>query len=221
MKKLLSRTLTMAVILSTASVLTVINACSKDNPESITPIVNLSQKYFSFSSEGGSESFSIESNIPIEVSAPEESWCTVSQEESASENTLQFRITVDSNLTYENRQTSIKVVGKDFSEILTVEQSRKAEEGNNADAGSIIKTLGLGWNMGNQMDAYNNGVSSETAWSNPKTTQEAFNKIAAAGIQTVRIPITWLGHIGDAPDYTIDEDWLNRVYEIVGYAENA
>ena len=30
-----------------------------------------------------------------------------------------------------------------------------------------------------------------------------------------------MGHIGDAPDYTLDQVWLNRVYEVVGFAENA
>ena len=37
----------------------------------------------------------------------------------------------------------------------------------------------------------------------------------------MRIPVTWLGHIGEAPDYTLDQVWLNRVYEVVGFAENA
>ena len=47
------------------------------------------------------------------------------------------------------------------------------------------------------------------------------NKVKAAGFSTVRIPVTWLGHIGAAPDYKIDEKWLNRVAEVVGYAEAA
>jgi endoglucanase len=30
-----------------------------------------------------------------------------------------------------------------------------------------------------------------------------------------------MGHIGEAPDYKIEESWLNRVAEVVGYAEKA
>lgn len=30
-----------------------------------------------------------------------------------------------------------------------------------------------------------------------------------------------MGHIGEAPDYKIDDAWLNRIYEVVGYAEKA
>lgn len=51
-------------------------------------------------------------------------------------------------------------------------------------------------------------------------TQELFNKIKAAGFKSVRLPVTWFGHIGAAPDYVID-DRLERVAEIVGYAEKA
>ncbi len=86
---------------------------------------------------------------------------------------------------------------------------------------AVRNAMGMGWNLGNQFDAYDNGVSSETAWSQPVCTQQTFNKVAAAGIKTVRIPITWMGHIGEAPDYKIDDAWLNRIYEVVGYAEKA
>ena len=85
----------------------------------------------------------------------------------------------------------------------------------------IVSALGMGWNLGNHMDAWLNEVANETCWGNPKTTQEAFNKIAASGIKTVRIPVTWMGHFGEAPDYEIESAWLDRVSEIVGYAEKA
>ena len=81
--------------------------------------------------------------------------------------------------------------------------------------------LGLGWNLGNQLDAINNGVSNETCWGNPRATQATFNGVRLAGFNSVRIPVTWQGHIGPAPDYKIEDAWMNRVYEVVGYAEKA
>lgn len=81
--------------------------------------------------------------------------------------------------------------------------------------------VGLGWNLGNQFDAHVNGVANETCWGNHATTQALFDKLRADGFHTVRIPVTWLGKVGAAPDYKIDEAWLNRVYEVVGYAEKA
>lgn len=85
----------------------------------------------------------------------------------------------------------------------------------------IAASMGLGWNLGNQLDAHNSGVANETAWGNKPATQALFDQVAAAGITTVRIPVTWMGNIGDAPDYTIDPAYLDRVAEVVGYAESA
>jgi endoglucanase len=91
------------------------------------------------------------------------------------------------------------------------------------DSLSYFKEEGIavGWNLGNALDAFNQGVSKETAWGNPRITQDIFDGVKAAGYDIVRIPITWMGHIGDAPDYHIDEDFLRRVAEVVGYAHNA
>ena len=85
----------------------------------------------------------------------------------------------------------------------------------------VALSLGVGWNLGNQMDAHANGVSNETCWGNPATTQKLFDTLKSRGFSTVRIPVTWMGHIGEAPDYKIQDKWLGRVVEIVEMAENA
>ncbi len=85
----------------------------------------------------------------------------------------------------------------------------------------IALSMGMGWNLGNQMDAWANNVANETCWGNPKATPQLFSKLKEAGVQTVRIPVTWLGKVGQAPNYTIDEAWLDRLAEIVGYAKEA
>ena len=46
-------------------------------------------------------------------------------------------------------------------------------------------------------------------------------KVKQAGFTSVRIPVTWLGKVGEAPHYHIDTDWMNRVAEVVEYAEKA
>lgn len=89
----------------------------------------------------------------------------------------------------------------------------------NNDAFNFVKTMRIGWNLGNALDSHNNDVSSETAWGNPKITQKIFRGVKMAGFEVVRIPVTWLGHIGNAPDYKIEDDFLNRVFQIVGYAK--
>ena len=85
----------------------------------------------------------------------------------------------------------------------------------------VFNAMGPGWNMGNHMDAISNGVSGETLWGNPKCTQSTFDGVKAAGFKAVRICVTWTGHIGDAPAYRIEDKWMDRVAEIIGYAEKA
>lgn len=81
--------------------------------------------------------------------------------------------------------------------------------------------LGLGWNLGNSLESYKNGRADETAWGNPPVTKEFWQTVKAVGFETVRIPISYLGHVGDAPDYRIEEAWLARIREVVDDAMDA
>lgn len=76
----------------------------------------------------------------------------------------------------------------------------------------VTKAMGLGWNLGNSLDA----IGGETAWGNPKTTKELIDKVHDLGFNTVRVPISWGKHMDG--NYTIDSAWLDRVQEVVDYA---
>jgi endoglucanase len=80
--------------------------------------------------------------------------------------------------------------------------------------------MGAGWNLGNSLEASSNGIPSETAWNNPVVTQDLIDRVKAAGFKTIRIPVSYLGHIGSGPNYAINSAWLNRVQEVVNYAYN-
>lgn len=89
----------------------------------------------------------------------------------------------------------------------------------------IIKSLRAGISIGNTLDAFDNSIKisdapdkTETSWGNPVITQELVDAYIEAGLNVIRIPVTWTGHFGDAPDYTIEEAWLKRVKEVVDYA---
>lgn len=92
------------------------------------------------------------------------------------------------------------------------------------DSQDIVKEMGIGWNLGNTLDAFNDTIPEgsttdvyETCWGNPVTTKALIDKIKDAGFKTVRIPITWGPHIGSAPEFKVSEDWMNRVQEVVDY----
>ena len=78
-----------------------------------------------------------------------------------------------------------------------------------------------GFNIGNSLDAHAHGEASETSWGNPRINQELMDGIKAAGFDIVRIPVTWIGHFGSAPDYRLNERYLRRVAQVVTMANNA
>jgi len=81
--------------------------------------------------------------------------------------------------------------------------------------------MGIGWNLGNNMDAHVNGVANETCWHDQPATQAVFDRLKSEGMHSVRIPITWMGHIGEAPEYKIEDAWINRVAELVEMGHKA
>lgn len=131
-------------------------------------------------------------------------------------------LTVSNNDSYESRTQEFGIICESEKLTITVKQSGKEyvpiEEN---DAVKLARRMGMGWNLGNQFDAYTNGVSSETCWGNPKCTKALFDNLASYGFKTVRIPITWQGHIGSAPSYTLDKAWLDRIAEVLSYAKSA
>ena len=155
-------------------------------------------------------------------------WCEVTAS-SVRNNACELTVNVSANDTYEPRSVQFSVVCADMKKYLKVNQAAAQEDLSFLDtpalpdnnAISLSRKLGYGWNLGNQMDAVVNGVSGETFWGNAKCTQTTFDNIKAKGFSTVRIPVTWMGHIGDAPDYAIEAAWLDRVAEIAGYAKAA
>lgn len=90
----------------------------------------------------------------------------------------------------------------------------------------FAKQIKVGWSLGNTLDATGADEDDddvtvkdfETSWGNPETTEEMILKLKEAGFNAIRVPVSWHQHLGDAPDYTIDSAWMDRVEEIVNYA---
>ncbi len=135
-------------------------------------------------------------------------------------------LTIAANTTYDPRTSEITVSATGVPSLkLTVNQEGKEVVVDptlpDNTAVAMAKKIGFGWNMGNQMEAHNDGNPSETAWTGVLCTQAALDAVAEAGLKSVRIPVTWINLIGPAPDYTLDETRLSRLKEIVGFAHNA
>lgn len=101
---------------------------------------------------------------------------------------------------------------------LDSEWSEDSKEMRDISSIDLVKEIKIGWNLGNTLDATGaDTVMSETTWGNPKTTKQLIDEIKAAGFNTLRVPTTWQSHIGPAPDYIVDTDWMDRVQEVVNY----
>ncbi len=178
--------------------------------------------------EGGEVTVTVKSHrVPTAKSA--DSWATRKSSD-RKDDLSTFIFTVAAN-DGDARSTTITFSAGDLTATTTIEQLAAVQIeptplplpslddiDNSVD---FARALAMGWNLGNQFDAQNNGVASETAWGNQPTTPQLFQALAAAGFRAVRIPVTWLGHFGDAPDYALDQAWLDRIDEVIGYAREA
>lgn len=203
--------------------------CGKGSvdPTPVTPTAptSITLSPTSILAEQGVKSYSLTITAPARPTLTFPAWITMT-DGTYKDYKITVTLNVAENDSYEVRSGDVVVKSTGVADVtLKVTQAGKTvipdpTLPDNAAVAQAMK-LGLGWNMGNQLDAINNGVSGETVWGNPLCTQDTFNGVKAAGFTSVRIPVTWMGHIGEAPDYLIDEDLMERVYEVVGYAENA
>ena len=212
-------------------------SCGPEGPQTTDPVkLAVDKTSLEFAAEGGEQTFTVTASEQLYL-VPGDGWVSVKKGTKSADHKTVVTVTVQKNTVAAVRETRISVVAGEEKMYVEVSQeagdpSTGGGDSGNGD-GSVVpenngnlawqfaERLGIGWNLGNHFDAHNNGVSGETLWGNPKATQATFNKVKAAGFTTVRIPVTWMGHIGPAPDYKIEEAWLDRVAEVVGYAENA
>ncbi len=101
----------------------------------------------------------------------------------------------------------------------------KNKEMEELTAMSIMKDMKIGWNVGNTLDSVRTDITRidapykfETAWGNPKVTQELIDAVLDSGFNVIRVPVSWTNHIGPEPEYQITESWMERVKEVVDYA---
>ena len=99
-----------------------------------------------------------------------------------------------------------------------------------------VKDMGIGINLGNTMEAYwedtanktsgaqtigsNKPSNYETCWGAVVTTQEIIDGYKNAGFSTVRIPVYWGNMMKDDGAFVINEEYMKRIEEIVGYCLN-
>lgn len=88
-------------------------------------------------------------------------------------------------------------------------------------AKDAVKNMGVGWNLGNTLDAndatktWKTTAEHETCWGQPVTKPELLKMMKEAGFGAIRVPITWYQEM-DA-DGKVNDAWMKRVKEVVDY----
>ena len=90
------------------------------------------------------------------------------------------------------------------------------------EAMRFLRDMKVGWNLGNTFDAINDAYSGdemdlETIWVSVRTTETMMDQLVAAGFKTLRLPVSWHGHV-DPESFEISEAWLSRVQEVADWA---
>ncbi|MBE6851853.1 MAG: glycoside hydrolase family 5 protein [Ruminococcus sp.] len=93
-------------------------------------------------------------------------------------------------------------------------------------AAELVSEMKIGWSLGNTMESVMGkkglGVDEyEKGWGNPITSEDIIKNISESGFNVLRVPVSWGEHLSDDGTYTIDEQWLDRVNEIVDYGINS
>jgi len=83
----------------------------------------------------------------------------------------------------------------------------------------IVNDMGIGWNMANSFDCYDDKIEIKTPddqlklWGGRIPSKEIFSNIKKYGIKTIRVPITWKFFIDEVGN--VHPDWMTRVKEVV------
>jgi endoglucanase len=201
-------------------------SCKGSNIEDVLNILSVSQNNYSFGENGGTNSFIITSNTNWEISS-NSLWCVPSIKAGNGDATIELKVSTNH---YNERNCIITIKGKSAPEInINVSQNsfnyyvlpENTRMNPQLSAIEFSKLLGLGWNVGNSLEAINvnNGVYSgdETLWGNPKITKRLIDSVKHAGFNTIRIPVAWSHRISDETTNEISEAWKLRVSEVVNY----
>lgn len=165
-----------------------------------------------------------------------ETWCTMSPTSGRS-SVKAFSLSIAENATTVERTATITlqlISNTSVTASLTVKQPSKTStepdsggdenvpDAVKSSAAELVGKITVGWNLGNTLESgiwdgwSGDDVDIETNWGNPKTTKAMITAIKDAGFNAVRIPVRWYVHADD--DMNINDAWIKRVKEVVGYA---
>jgi endoglucanase len=168
-----------------------------------------------------------ETEITVNIQASP-AYSNVSQSEwitlkSTSPDTKTQTFTIAANNSIVSRKGKIIYKSGELTDTVSVQQSGLPlsipadATGMPSNAKTLASKMFLGLNIGNTLEA----PGGETAWGNPKITQDLIDSVKAAGFNAIRLPCAWNSHLEDTVSFKIYDAWLARVREVVDYCYKA
>ena len=218
--------LLLAVLLPAA-----ITACSDNDSESVTPELTITVddteiSTLDFYGNASSRMVAVRSTVDFDINIDAD-WCQISNRGGSATKTdyqtMWLKISVDKNDTNTSRTATLTATAGSLVKRLTINQNGTLTIDDYGFEVAImsLQNMGNGVNIGNTLDANGDWVtgddpkSYETCWGNPQVTPELIAAYKNAGFKAIRLPVTWRQHIDQ--DGNINEKWLQRVREVVGY----
>lgn len=198
-------------------------SCSKNPDEE--PYLTVSAETVSFMPEGGtSEPIAIEANSKWAITNSASSWLQLSKL-SGVQGTDKTTFTASANNSGVSRSAVLTVTADNGqARRITVTQTgnlypsynlspKPADAAGMSTAVELAAKFKLGWNIGNTFEA----PGGETGWGSPVITEEYVKAVKQLGFSAIRIPCAWNFHLDNEATAHIDQNWIKRVKEVVGY----
>lgn len=202
-------------------------SCSNKGDE--IPELTVSIKNISFEPEGGvSDEVTINANSAWTISNAASSWLQLSKSEGTDGNTTITFTALENETNYSRTVTLTVEADNGQARRITITQAGNLypsynltpkpddASGMSSTAVELAAKFELGWNIGNTLEA----PGGETGWGNPVITENYVKAIKQLGFSAIRIPCAWNLHLDNEATARIDQDWINRVKEVVGYCVN-
>ena len=208
-------------------------ACSSDSEDptpEVAKTLSVDQKIVYFQSKESVGNLKITSTVSSwAVSNSDASWIELSQISGKGTETITIKAKENKETTA--RTATVTVSSNEAaSVVITVNQAAFVpevslfpdyntnplpadESGMSSTAVQIASQIGMGWNIGNTLEA----TGGETAWGNPKVTKELINLVKANGFSAIRIPCSWNQNMSNPATAEISKVWLDRVKEVTQY----
>lgn len=195
------------------------------NQEANIILLSVSPSELEFIKDGGSKDVEItaDETTTWEI-ADVPSWLSFSATSGTGSQTI--RVETNENSDNVHLSVTLKISTSSESEELEVSQAYDGlypnynidpiaddQTGMTSSAAELAAKINLGWNIGNSLEA----SGSETAWGNPMVSKDLIDLVKQNGFNAIRIPCSFNQYLTNGETAEIDEQWLNRVKEVVQY----